>query len=118
MSSDVETYLADLHQTDPDKHAIMHALHQLVRSTHPDIEQGVKYGGVMYSVDGTDCGGIFASKNHVSFEFSRGNAMSDPKGTLEGSGKLRRHIKVKTIDDIETKDVGYFIEQMGAPGSA
>ena len=48
-------------------------------------------------------GGIYSYKDHVSLEFSNGARLDDRNGVLEGSGKLRRHVKLYNKDDIEKK---------------
>ncbi|MBT9491076.1 MAG: DUF1801 domain-containing protein [Paucibacter sp.] len=62
----------------------------------------LKYGGILFSSGAQFCG-IFVYKAHVTVEFGHGAAIQDPWGHLEGSGKLRRHIKLETVADIRTK---------------
>ena len=38
--------------------------------------------------------------NHVNLGFNRGTELSDPKGILQGSGKLIRHLRIDSIDDM------------------
>jgi hypothetical protein len=38
---------------------------------------------------------------HVNLGFCRGASLSDPDGVLEGSGKVMRHIKVRSWQDLE-----------------
>jgi uncharacterized protein YdhG (YjbR/CyaY superfamily) len=108
---DVEKFLAVLIQTDPEKHVIIQKLRELVYEIEPEISETIKYGGILFS-NTEDCGGVFPSKNHVSFEFSEGFKIVDPKKRLEGTGKFRRHLKIVTSDDIKIKEVGYFVKQM------
>lgn len=68
------------------------------------------YGGIMFS-SGFDFGGVFLRKNHISFEFGFGVRFNDPDGVLEGTGKSRRHLKLRSLEDIEIKKVAYFVEQ-------
>ncbi len=75
------------------------------------------YGGIMFSLDG-DLGGLFVRKNHISFEFTEGFLMNDPKGMLEGKGKYRRHLKIRTLADIANKDVEFFVKQLSKGGCA
>ena len=68
------------------------------------------YGGFMFAATTRFCG-VFAYTEHVSIEFGRGCDLTDPYRVLEGSGKLRRHIKVHTLADIEAKHVRAYIRQ-------
>jgi len=71
----------------------------------------MKYGGICFYDAGLLVTGIFQRKEHVSLEFSEGGAMEDPNGLLEGKGKFRRHLKIRTQDDIHEKKVAEFLAQ-------
>jgi hypothetical protein len=43
---------------------------------------------------------IVVYRNHVNLGFNRGAQLVDPRGLLEGSGKMIRHIRVATPDDL------------------
>lgn len=47
----------------------------------------------------------------VSFEFGSGAYMNDPHKILEGTGKFRRHLKIRSLTDIEDKKVDFFVKQ-------
>ena len=71
------------------------------------------YGGLVFELEDavhkTQIGGVFISKKHVSFEFSKGYLMDDPKGLLEGGGKFRRHLKLRSFNDVADKNlIGFF----------
>ena len=68
------------------------------------------YGGIMFS-QLKDFGGVFVYKNHISFEFSDGYRFDDATKLLQGSGKYRRHLKIKSRADIEIKKVYFFVKQ-------
>jgi hypothetical protein len=42
-------------------------------------------------------------KNHVTFGFHYGTSLEDPEGLLEGSGKNLRHVKLRTLEDLQKK---------------
>jgi len=56
-------------------------------------------------------GGVYAYDAHVSVEFAKGASFADPAGLLEGKGKQRRHLKLYTAEDIQTKTVQHFLDQ-------
>jgi len=107
---EVQKMLDDLKAFDHKKYLIMERLRQMVFVQYPKTDERLMYGGIMFSLQ-EDFGGIFVSKNHVSFEFGSGYKMLDPNGMLEGVGKLRRHLKIKYISDINTKNLAFFIAQ-------
>ena len=38
--------------------------------------------------------------------------MNDPKKLLEGTGKFRRHLKIRSLSDIKDKKVEFFVKQI------
>ena len=48
---------------------------------------------------------IMPASNHVNLGFNYGAELPDPKGLLEGTGKLFRHIKIKSIEQLSDKDL-------------
>jgi len=49
--------------------------------------------------------GIALQKSYVNLMFSKGTEMPDPDGLLEGTGKRARHIKMRTLEDIDRASV-------------
>ena len=96
---------------DDTKHQILEAVRTIVFENFPKVEERMMYGGIIFSLQ-EDCGGIFVYKNHLSFEFSLGFKFKDPENVLEGNGKFRRHLKIKSMEDIENKTLDFFVKQM------
>lgn len=109
----VQTFLDDLEKTKPEQFAIVRELRAIVYEHYPNVAERMMYGGIMFSL-GEDFGGIFAYKQHISFEFSEGYQMQDPEKRLEGKGKLRRHLKIRSLTDIEAKKLAFFVAQAGS----
>ncbi len=106
----VQAFIEKLGSTDPIKHQIVEASRKLVFENFPKAAERMMYGGILFSLD-EDFGGVFAYKNHVSFEFSIGFKFSDPDHLLEGKGQFRRHLKMKTLQEVETKMLDFFVKQ-------
>ncbi|MCH8033150.1 MAG: DUF1801 domain-containing protein [Bacteroidetes bacterium] len=107
----VQKFLDEIIMIDGEKFITLNAMREIVFNTHPKTDERIMYGGIMFSLDTEDFGGLFARKNHISFEFSKGSIMKDPNKLLEGSGKFRRHLKIKSKEDVRNKDVDFFIKQ-------
>lgn len=94
---------------------IIAAVKDIVDQIAPDVRYVPKYGGEVFCTDlGDDkifVGGIFENKAHVSLEFSNGASLDDPAGHLEGAGKHRRHLKLRSVEDIATKDTKALLNQ-------
>lgn len=91
------------------------AVKEIVDQIAPDVRYVTKYGGEVFCVDPDDdkafVGGIFANKAHVSLEFSQGASFDDPAGQLEGTGKHRRHLKLRTVGDVDAKGTKALLKQ-------
>ncbi|QLF94718.1 DUF1801 domain-containing protein [Pseudomonas sp. ABC1] len=106
----IETLLEDIRLLDEERFQMAQALRQRILALSPTIREEVKYGGLLFSVDKPFCG-IFSYARHLSIEFSAGAALQDEHGLLEGQGKLRRHIKLSSLQDMRDKPVGAYLEQ-------
>lgn len=49
--------------------------------------------------------------NHVNLGFNDGASLDDPRGILQGSGKLIRHITIKTAEDLERPELRAYIRR-------
>src|SRR5665213_624597 len=48
---------------------------------------------------------VMPATNHVNLGFNYGAELPDPKSILEGTGKLFRHYKVKSLKDLSNPDL-------------
>ena len=98
------------------------AIKEMVACLCPEARGRAMYGGTIFErrpgIYKSGFGGVFCYQHHVSLEFSRGAELEDPAGVLEGKGKMRRHIKLRALSDIETKHVEAYLRQAIALGEA
>lgn len=98
------------------KTEIARELSEIILEVMPDAAMLDKYGGIIIErIAGrpkTHCCGYFIYTQHVSLEFTDGALLSDPDGILEGTGKRRRHIKLRDIQDMHAKRCRHFLEQV------
>jgi len=52
---------------------------------------------------------IATNSKHVNLGFPRGSTLPDPNKVLEGDGKALRHIKLRTLEDVERPFVRRYI---------
>jgi len=111
-SNNIETqkFIDDIAVLDSTKYQILQKLRELVFENDPNVKERIMYGGILFSLN-TDFSGVFVYKNHISFEFSNGYRYKDPDNLLEGKGKYRRHLKFRSMDDVETKKIVFFVKQ-------
>lgn len=105
----IPTLLEDIRLLSEEGHALVQAVRALVPATLGATHEELKYGGILFAVEGASFAGVFAYKQHVSVEFGSGAAIVDPHGCLEGAGKGRRHIKLRTMSDIADKHLADYL---------
>ena len=105
----VSRLLQELQIANPERYELVQAVRQAIYRLVPDASERVMYGGFMFSGEAQFCG-VFAYREHVSVEFGRGCDLQDPHGELEGSGKLRRHIKLFSAADITGKFLELYVD--------
>ncbi len=89
------------------------ALIEMITDIAPDADSANRYGGLVFEAESgvhrTIFCGIFVFKAHVGLEFNRGAQLFDPDGSLEGKGLYRRHLKLRSVQDIAAKGVAGFV---------
>ena len=106
----VEQLLSDLRLTNPAGYELVQEARKAIYAAVPKVSERVMYGGFMFAATAPFCG-VFAYTEHVSIEFGRGCDLKDSHRVLEGRGKLRRHIKIHMLADIQVKHVRAYITQ-------
>ncbi len=107
----IELFLADITVIDRAKSEQLLLIRKLVHQICRGCEEEIKYGGLVFNMKSELICGIFIRQKHISLEFGLGSEFSDPKGHLEGAGKYRRHLKIRTDEDIKEKNVLNFLKQ-------
>ena len=86
------------------------AVRRLVREVLPDVQEvldasdgTIGLGAHQYGADGWGIAAIGTYTRWVSVFFTRGAALPDPAGLLEGSGKSMRHVKLRSSDELESR---------------
>lgn len=108
-----EQLLALLEERTPELRQVWLEIHRLMLETLPDVKystdmkDGVTgYGARQYGYDGWGLGAVGAHKNWVSLMLFRGAHLDDPLGLLEGTGKNMRHVKVRSLEQLEERRDG------------
>ena len=81
------------------------AVRALVKKTVKDGEEYVNPWKIpSFDSNGPLCC-FMAGKEHVTFAFLRGAALPDPGKLLEGTGKGVRHVKLRTVAEVNSSAV-------------
>jgi hypothetical protein len=98
------------HRVLPEHQDIVAALRQLVRETAPDAKELMSYGIPVWRGKR-----IFAvispTKKDITFAFSRGAEFEDKYKLLQGVGKVSKHIKLRSLKDVNKGALRYYIKQ-------
>ncbi|MBY0465004.1 MAG: DUF1801 domain-containing protein [Burkholderiales bacterium] len=108
MSNSVQAFVQDLQLLGGPQFDMVQAVRKLVSELFPGVQEDVKYGGILFT-SGVQFAGVFAYQAHVSVEFGQGAKMVDAIGLLEGAGKGRRHLKLRSVDDITAKQLAVYV---------
>lgn len=108
MAKSVQALLDDIRLLGELQFEVVQAVRSLINSLFPSAQEEVKYGGILFSSGVPFCG-VFAYKEHVSVEFAHGARINDEIGLLEGAGKGRRHIKLRSVADISSKHLAAYL---------
>lgn len=80
---------------------VAEAVRRLVKKAVPEAKESVNPWRIpTFQSNGPMCFFILW-KEHVTFGFLRGTALSDPGKLLEGSGKNFLHVKLNTVADLK-----------------
>ena len=104
----VQSLVEDIRLISETNHEVVEAVRALVKKTFQSASEEVKYGGILFS-SGVQFCGVFAYKEHVSVEFGAGARITDDIGLLEGSGKGRRHLKLKSVAEVKNKKLAEYL---------
>ena len=95
----IDSWLAAL---DPSLRPIAEALRRLILGSDPDLSESIKWGNPVYEKQGKVCY-LASTKTYVSLGFFNGAALTDHEGLIEGTGKKMRHVKVRSLEDIQNE---------------
>ncbi|MDR7224352.1 DUF1801 domain-containing protein [Aminobacter aminovorans] len=104
----VQAFLDEMRDHRADHFAIVSRVREIVQQSGPAVSEEIKYGGILFSSRSAFCG-VFSYAGHVTLEFSAGASLPDPHGVLLGQGKLRRHIKLLALSDIDDRHVADYV---------
>ena len=76
----------------------------------PDISEAIKWGNLVFEKNGNVCY-LSANTGYISLGFFNGASLSDPEGKIEGTGKNMRHIKVRSLGDIQPEQYASWMRE-------
>lgn len=99
-------YLKSLNKT---QREIAESLHALIMKTLPKAEVRVKWGYPWYELNGGNVAYLAGVANRVNFGFPNGAELASD--LLEGTGKGMRHIKVSSVEEIQSRSFAALLKE-------
>lgn len=85
--------------------AVAEQLQQAVRAAAPELVESVKWGNLVYLLDGTVVLAIAPFKAHVNLQVFNGAQLPPGTVSLEGSGRGPRHLRCKLNQPVDPVQV-------------
>lgn len=104
----IEAYIAGL--PSPQKEICL-ALRSFLGQSFPELVESWKWSRPVYCHEGKYICYFIANKSDVNFGFERGAHLSDPNALLQGTGANMRHLKFKTLSDIDLDYASSLVKQ-------
>ena len=82
----------------------------IVKEAAPKAVGSIKWAQPVYEQSGPFAF-IKVNKAHLTFGFWRGTELTDPDGILEGKGDRMKHVKVRSMEDIDTTQFAAWIRE-------
>lgn len=100
MNTKITDYI---NNTPKEQQEIMNNVRNLIHQTIKNVSEEFKWNRPVFRLK-KDFAYLQANKNYVNLGFYKDfEKLNDPNGLLEGTGTTMRHIKLKTINDIDSK---------------
>jgi uncharacterized protein YdhG (YjbR/CyaY superfamily) len=94
----------------PEYRDVVALIRQYMRELAPDAQELISYGIPAYKLTRI-IAVISPTKKDITLSFSRGMQMEDRYNLLKGVGKSSKHIKFKSVDDVNKEVLAYYVNQ-------
>src|SRR5918994_1794465 len=86
-------------------------LREIVRGHYPRLREDIKWHVPVYSLGTTPILAIEGFTAHVNLKFFGGADLEDRHGILEGTGKVVRHARFRSPEDVEEDKIRSLIDE-------
>ena len=113
MSDEIDRFLGDYGD---DVSAISRSARRLVLDVFPDAHETLDRGNRIVAYATGPRGrkdlwvGIAPHSSHVNLQLANGALIEDPAGLVEGTGKRVRHVKLRSVEDVERSQLRSLLE--------
>lgn len=106
---EVDQFILDLPK---DIRNITVSLRKIILNSSPELKEEFKWSMPNYSYNGLVCY-LQTAKKHVNLGFHKGNFLQGKDGDklLQGTGKTLRYIKIKKLEEVQSKAFTLLIQE-------
>ncbi len=108
MNQEVTNYIKN---SEENNQPILGSLRELIFSLVPNANEQFKWSRPVYATDKDFCY-LKTTKKAVTLGFFEFNKIKTNSHLIEGTGKSMRHIKIKTIEEIEEFGIAEMINEV------
>lgn len=108
MSRDVDAFVRQ--RVQPEHRAVVTRLRKLMRDHAPAAREQIAYGIPMWKANGY-VAFLSPTKKDVTFGFAYGGEFTDRYGLLRGVGKKSRHVKLRSVDEVNATALRSYLRQ-------
>jgi hypothetical protein len=94
----------------PEFRGIVEMLRALMREGAPNTKEQISYGIPAWK-EKRILAVISPTRKDITLAFSRGAEFEDKYGLLQGVGKVSKHVKIKSMDNVNKEALSYYIKQ-------
>lgn len=94
----------------PELRKVVRGLRNFVKGAVPGLKETVNAWGIPTFERKDPFCYFMVGKHHVTFGFHYGTSLEDPEGLLEGTGKNLRHVKLRTVEDMQKKGLRKLVQ--------
>lgn len=94
----------------PEYKDVVERIRQYMREIAPDAQEVISHGIPAYKGNRI-LALISPTKKDVTLAFSHGAEFEDKYGLLHGVGKVSKHLKFKTADEVKKDVLSYYVKQ-------
>ena len=102
-----DSYISELA---PEKRRIAETLRKIILTADPELQESVKWGNPVYEKKGRVCY-IADMGGYMNLGLFKGAHLTDPTGRIEGTGKDMRHVKIKSLYDVQEKQFSTWVRE-------
>ena len=101
-----------MEERNPEHRGIAQAIRELVLETDPELSETVKWGNPCYEKKSGRVVYIASmADKYVTLGLWNGANLTDPTGRIEGTGAKMRHVKVRSMEEIDREQFAAWVRE-------